>query len=108
MKIVIWRDGFLLLVPTLIGTSAWSSSSSCGCCGDAASLQLQDAKSSAADEAALRAQLGLDQPIYLQYADWLGRLLHGDLGRSFRSKQPVAQELSARISRHARASASPR
>ncbi|MBV9579533.1 MAG: ABC transporter permease, partial [Chloroflexi bacterium] len=65
--------------------------------GDAATLQLQDAKASAADEAALRAQLGLDKPIYLQYAAWLGTLLHGDLGRSFRTKQPVAQELSTRI-----------
>jgi peptide/nickel transport system permease protein len=65
--------------------------------GDAATLQLQDAKSSAADEAALRTQLGLDKPIYLQYVDWLTTLLHGDLGHSFRTRQPIAQELSSRI-----------
>ncbi len=87
----------LLLVPTLIGVSMVVFVLVRLLPGDAASLQLQDAKSSAADEAALRAQLGLDKPIYLQYADWLGSLLHGDLGHSFRSKQPIAQELSARI-----------
>lgn len=65
--------------------------------GDAATLQLQDAKASAADEAALRTQLGLDKPIYLQYVDWLTTLLHGDLGHSFRTRQSIAQELSSRI-----------
>src|SRR5207237_3785215 len=33
----------------------------------------------------------------VQYMDWLGTLLHGDLGHSFRSHQPVAQELSTRL-----------
>ena len=31
---------------------------------------------------ALRAFFGLDQPIHLQYARWLGRVLQGDLGRA--------------------------
>jgi len=31
---------------------------------------------------ALRAQYGLDQPLYVQYVDWLGRMLQGDMGRS--------------------------
>ena len=65
--------------------------------GDAATLQLQDAKTSAADEAALRAQLGLDKPIYVQYVDWLGTLAHGDLGHSFRARNPIAHELAARM-----------
>jgi peptide/nickel transport system permease protein len=87
----------LLLVPTLLGVSIVVFVLVRLLPGDAATLQLQDAKSSAADEAALRAQLGLDKPMYLQYVDWLGTLLHGDLGHSFRSKQPIAQELAARI-----------
>src|SRR6478672_5443249 len=87
----------LLLVPTLLGVTIVVFVLVRLLPGDAATLQLQDAKSSAADEAALRAQLGLDKPIYLQYADWVGTLMHGDLGHSFRSKQPIAQELSARI-----------
>jgi peptide/nickel transport system permease protein len=86
----------LLLVPTLIGVSIVVFVLVRLLPGDAATLQLQDAKASAADEAALRAQLGLDKPIYLQYVDWLGTLMHGDLGHSFRSKQPIAQEIAAR------------
>jgi len=30
----------------------------------------------------LRSDLGLDRPLYLQYATWMGRVLQGDLGRS--------------------------
>ena len=65
--------------------------------GDATTLQLQDAKTTAADEAALRHQLGLDQPIYVQYANWVGTLAHGDLGHSFKSRNPVSDELGTRI-----------
>jgi len=38
---------------------------------------------------ALRKELGLDRPIYVQYWNWLGRVLQGDLGQSLRSKRPV-------------------
>src|SRR5207253_987229 len=36
-------------------------------------------------KATLRRELGLDRPIYVQYAAWMGRLLRGDLGRSIRN-----------------------
>src|SRR3569832_1164698 len=39
---------------------------------------------------ALRRRFALDQPIYIQYAAWLGRLLVGDLGISFFTNRPVA------------------
>ncbi|MFD1794438.1 ABC transporter permease [Paracoccus aurantiacus] len=39
--------------------------------------------------AALRAQLGLDQPLPIRYAHWLGAVLSGDLGNSFTYKTPV-------------------
>ena len=42
---------------------------------------------------ALRRRFALDQPIYIQYAAWLGRLLVGDLGISFFTNRPVADEL---------------
>jgi peptide/nickel transport system permease protein len=87
----------LLLVPTLLGVSIIVFVLVRLLPGDAVALQLQDARASAADEAALRTQLGLDRPIYLQYVDWLGTLLRGDLGHSFRSHQPVVQELANRL-----------
>src|SRR5437879_11192928 len=37
----------------------------------------------------LRRELGLDRPLYVQYAAWMGRLLQGDLGRSVRHSEPV-------------------
>ncbi len=40
-------------------------------------------------KAVLDAQLGLNQPIYLQYFTWIGHVLHGNLGTSFISHQPV-------------------
>jgi peptide/nickel transport system permease protein len=87
----------LLLIPTLLGVTLVVFVLVRLLPGDAVTLQLQDAKSTAADEAALRSQLGLDRPIVAQYFDWLGSLLHGDLGHSFRSHQPITTELASRI-----------
>jgi peptide/nickel transport system permease protein len=46
---------------------------------------------------ALRAELGLDQPLYMQYLNWLGRTLRGDLGKSIRTNEPVAGVLIQRV-----------
>jgi peptide/nickel transport system permease protein len=45
----------------------------------------------------LRQDLGLDRPLYLQYAAWMGRLLQGDLGRSIRNQEPVIENVARRI-----------
>jgi len=45
----------------------------------------------------MRLELGLDQPLYVQYAAWMGRLLRGDLGRSIRNSEPVVQNVGRRI-----------
>jgi len=42
----------------------------------------------------VRARLGLDQPVHLQYLDYLGRLVHGDLGESFLTQEPVTDILA--------------
>lgn len=47
--------------------------------------------------AALRARAGLDQPILVQYFDWLFRALQGDLGVSFRSGAPVSDVILQRL-----------
>jgi len=41
----------------------------------------------------LRRRFALDQPLHIQYLAWLGRLLVGDLGISFFTNRPVADEL---------------
>lgn len=45
----------------------------------------------------IRHQLGLDKPVYIQYAVFLGRLAKFDLGRSARTQNPVIQEVWARL-----------
>src|SRR5437763_4938566 len=47
--------------------------------------------------AALRHDMGLDQPIYVRYFGWLGNILQGDLGRSFRTGQTVLQAVTERL-----------
>jgi peptide/nickel transport system permease protein len=46
---------------------------------------------------ALRHDLGLDQPLYVQYLTWLGRVLQGDLGHSIRTNEAVSTVLMARV-----------
>jgi peptide/nickel transport system permease protein len=48
-------------------------------------------------QAAVRHQFGLDRPLPVQYFFWLGSMLRGDLGWSFRSGQPVAPLLISRL-----------
>ena len=48
-------------------------------------------------KAALSRQLGLDQPIHVQYLRWMGGVLRGDLGRSIRNNQPVIEDVGRRI-----------
>lgn len=47
--------------------------------------------------AALRRELGLDQPLLQRYLDWMGTLLAGDFGNSLSNGRPVADLLAARM-----------
>lgn len=46
---------------------------------------------------AMRHRLGLDQPLPVQYASWLGNVLHGNLGRSLSDETPVSTEIQQRL-----------
>jgi len=50
-----------------------------------------------ADKARIEADLGLDKPIPVQYANWIGGLLKGDLGMSYQTERPAIQEIAPRI-----------
>lgn len=50
-----------------------------------------------ADKAALEAALGLDRPLPLRYAGWLGDLLRGDLGESYFYDRPVSRLIAHRV-----------
>jgi peptide/nickel transport system permease protein len=47
--------------------------------------------------AALRRDMGLDQPLWWRYLHWLGGILQGDFGRSFRTGEPVLSAILARL-----------
>ena len=55
------------------------------------------AKPTAAQMAAVRAQYGFDRPVVVQYLDYLGGLLRGDLGTSYVRKQPVSEIIGQQI-----------
>lgn len=50
-----------------------------------------------ADAAELRAQLGLDQPYYVQYLSWLGGVVTGDLGTSYAAHYDVFEQIVIRM-----------
>jgi len=64
--------------------------------GDPAAILAGDAASTE-QIAAIRASLGLDRSIPVQFAIWSGRLLQGDLGQSYFYKMPVAQLIGQRL-----------
>ena len=47
--------------------------------------------------ALMRHYFGLDQPLYLQYAEWLGNILHGDFGVSLMTGRPILPDVLARL-----------
>ena len=63
--------------------------------GDIVDLMISDF-GYAADRATILAQLGLDEPIHRQFADWFGGLFVGDLGYSLWAERPVTHELARR------------
>jgi ABC-type dipeptide/oligopeptide/nickel transport system permease component len=59
--------------------------------GDPAETMLARSGASPEAVAALRAEFGLDRPLPVQYASWLGNFIRGDLGRSLFNGRPVAE-----------------
>jgi peptide/nickel transport system permease protein len=64
--------------------------------GDAAEIML-GSQATQADLERLRAELGLTQPLYVQYVHWVGLVARGDLGRSIWMKRPVLNEVLGRF-----------
>jgi peptide/nickel transport system permease protein len=64
--------------------------------GDPVEIMLGET-ASAVDKEALRLQLGLDRPLWRQYADFIGGFFHGDLGRSLHEDSAVIDLIAARL-----------
>jgi peptide/nickel transport system permease protein len=62
-----------------------------------ANLQSMGTTVRAEEAAALRQQYGLDQPIYVQYAKWMGLMLRGNFGVSMEYNRPVREVIGDRL-----------
>lgn len=90
----------MLTLPVLLGVSLLAFVLGVLSPGDPAEAALnQNGLDAPTDEqiAAMRAELGLDRPVYAQYLAWLGRALQGDLGSSYISGKDILQELLLRL-----------
>jgi peptide/nickel transport system permease protein len=66
--------------------------------GDAVAIMLGANTEVTPDKvAALRARIGLDQPLLTQYVTWVGKALHGDLGTSLWTGRPVVEEIGGHV-----------
>lgn len=85
-----------LLIPVLLGVSLLAFSLIHFIPGDPARIMLgEKANEQALNE--LRQQLGLNDPLYIQYSRFMGDILQGDFGRSVISHNPVIEELAQRF-----------
>mgnify|MGYP003294664851 CR=1 FL=1 len=94
LKYIIKR--LLLLIPVVLGTSAIVFFVMALSPGDPVTVLLgTDSKPEAV--AVLREELGLNDPVIVQYFNYMKNLLRGDLGTTFMSKKPVFQEFMSRF-----------
>jgi peptide/nickel transport system permease protein len=84
------------LVPVLVAVSLLTFLIASLLPGDLAYVVLGD-QATPEKVAALRHDMGLDQPIWWRYASWLSHVIEGDFGRSFRTGQTVLQAVSERV-----------
>jgi peptide/nickel transport system permease protein len=87
-----------LLVPVLLGVSIIVFTLIRLIPGDPASIAIGvDQRISAEQRERVRKAYGLDQPLPVQYAKWMGHVLRGDLGNSLRTRRPLMDELQLRL-----------
>jgi peptide/nickel transport system permease protein len=86
----------LYLIPVLVAVSLLTFLIASLLPGDLAYVILGD-QATPEKVAALRHDMGLDQPIWWRYLSWLGHVLQGDFGRSFRTGQTVLQAVAERL-----------
>ena len=95
LKLILIRVGLGALTLLLVSVVVFAATQALP--GDAArSILGRDATNKARYDA-LRQQLGLDKPMAQQYADWLGGVLTGNLGKSLASDTSVTSLLARRV-----------
>jgi dipeptide transport system permease protein len=85
----------LVLIPTLLGVTLLTFSLIRMIPGDPVEVMMGERSLDPELHAAALARLGLDQPLYVQYAHYLGQLVHGDLGQSLKTQASVWDEFKS-------------
>src|SRR5262245_48339584 len=93
LRFVLTRLG--LVIPTFIGITMLAFFLIRLVPGDPIETMAGERGIDAARHEALLHEYGLDQPVMVQYGFYIGRLLHGDLGRSIVTREPVVSEFTA-------------
>ncbi|TRC89649.1 ABC transporter permease [Mesorhizobium sp. WSM4303] len=88
----------LFSIPVLFGVTVIVFAIAHAMPGDAV-LAMITAEAPSSEEliAMRRGELGLDQPLYVQYLNWIGQILHGNLGRSFVNGRGVGDIIGERL-----------
>ena len=86
----------LVAVPSLLIASVIVFSLARFIPGDVVTLMMEE-NQYAQDLEEMRAKLGLDRPVHVQYLEWIGRVVRGDLGQSLYTGRPVLGELAKRV-----------
>ena len=82
------------LAPTLLGVTVVAFALIRLIPGDPIEIMVGERRLDPAAHAALMAQMGLDQPLPMQYLAYVKQLVHGDLGRSLVTREPVSAEFA--------------
>ena len=91
----------LALVPVLLGVSLLVFAMTAVALGDPARAMLgQRADPQVVEQ--IRREYALDEPLYLRYLTWMGRLVRGDLGMSYHQQRPVTEVIAERLPATAR------
>jgi len=83
------------LLPTLLGITIVAFGLIRLVPGDPIEVMMGERRLDPEAHAELVRRMGLDQPLHVQYLDYVGKLLHGDLGQSLVSRAPVSAEFAA-------------
>lgn len=87
----------LVAIPTFLGITILAFVLTSLAPGSPIDMLTGDIALSAEEVARMEAKLGIDQPIYIQYFTWLGQLLQGNLGYSYRTGAPVLGMIMERL-----------
>lgn len=87
----------LLTIPLLLGVTLFTFGMVHAIPGDPIDFITLFAELDAETEAEIRAQYGLDKPVYIQYIDWVLNAAQGDFGQSIVTRRPVSTEILNRL-----------